>query len=544
MFNSKWSIYIAGLLSGLIILAMVVGIGYGFYKKKGPVLEAAKVWYKQLVTKQREKKVSQPSVISPGVQKDGAKEIIVRINAKKRMEKVNPLIYGSNLVAHVEYQPYIERFVKDIGITCFRFPGEDPGYHWKTSQSDFNTLSTNAPLNKIENVIEFCRNSGTKLIIQVNIASGTPKEAAEWVEFMNKKEETRVEYWELGNEVYGDWDKGYMKPAKYAAVIKAFASAMKKADPLIKIGADWATSWTEDFNIKLLKLAGEYIDFVSYHWYPNHTSPNHKYEGKIHPDPEEMMANSLQIPAIVQRMRWLVEKYVPKRKDKIEFTFLEWDGAWDGPNSDFSPYSQEIVQWSLANAIFYADALGQFAQNGVAVAAQYMLQGIDFGLIRGWDKEAGWGGQPWDERTVRPKALAIKLLSKYFGNVLLASSVQGSPVYYKKTDWWPDSYVGEVPYVSAYASIEERSGDIALVLINKHQKENLKVKLFLEGVSVDEKARLFVLNGPDILAQNEGHPGNVMIKEYTIENFKPESLYTLPAHSVNLIRIEVKNGGN
>ena len=38
---------------------------------------------------------------------------------------------------------------------------------------------------------------------------------------MNKETDTRVVYWEIGNEVYGDWDKAYMTGEEYAKKIGA-----------------------------------------------------------------------------------------------------------------------------------------------------------------------------------------------------------------------------------------------------------------------------------------------------------------------------------
>lgn len=192
----------------------------------------------------------------------------------------------------------------------------------------------------------------------------------------------------------------------------------------------------------------------------------------------------------------------------------------------------------MANAIFYADTLGQFALHGVTAANQYSFQEVMFGLIRGWDQEAGWGGSRWDGSTVRPKALALKLYARFFGNILIKSELSGSPTYFKRSDFRADSYTGEVPYVSAYASKFSDSDKLAIVLINKHSEKDYKIKIQLRDFAAQPYGALWVLNGPSLEAQNDGAPGEVTLKKYKVKGMGPEIDYTIPAHSVNLLQID------
>lgn len=472
-----------------------------------------------------------------GKPQQNTKEIKIQINPLREKRKISRLLYGSNLAPKMESEPDIIKFVNNIGLACFRFPGGHQGYRWKTGSFDYDTRCANSPLRNIDYLIEFCKKTGTKLILQVNVESGSAKEAAEWVANMNKKSGFYVEYWELGNEVYGEWDKGYMSAGRYADVIKEYAKAMKTEDPNIKIGANWAPARHENFNIEVIKSAADYIDFLSLHWYPNHINAEHKFEGRIHPTPEEVIANSMQIEVLVKRANEIIAQYAPQKTGKIEACFLEWDGAWDGPNSDFKPYSQGITQWSLANAIFYADCFGQFMQNNVTLSAHYDMQSINFGLIRGWDKDSGWGGYRWDGEIIRPKALAIKLFSQNFADVLVESTVTDAPYYYKKQDWWADSYSGKVPYISCYAAKSSQGEKLTIALINKHSDKPFKTTIELQGVIPDPQGEMLILHGPSISSQNDGRPNNVQISNYKIENIKPRFNYTIPPHSVVLLKI-------
>ncbi|MCK5013111.1 MAG: hypothetical protein KAS66_04780 [Candidatus Omnitrophica bacterium] len=460
------------------------------------------------------------------------------VHPKRKIREINPMIYGANLDTKTEFEMDVAKFAEDTGITSFRFPGGgSSGYRWKLGTFDFSDRFDNAPLSEIKNVIKFSKIVGVNIIIMVNIESGTPQEAADWVRFMNQSSEgMRVDYWELGNEVYGDWDTAYMPGQEYAKIIKAYSQAMKQADPTIKIGANWGGPRYSVFDEAIMKEAADYFDFLSFHWYPNHVDQYHKYKGRFHPLPKEIMANSMAVGEIVDRVTRMIDEYAPHRKGKIKIAFLEWDGSWDAVPSDLE-FEYKGMMWSLANGIFYADTLGHYARHGILMAHQFCFQEVMFGLIRGWDKEAGWGGSRWDGKTIRPKALALKLFARHFGDILIESKMKGSPNYDKKRDWRADSYTGEVPYVEAYASTFSQERKIAIVLTNKHASQNFKVNISLEGVNPQDTGYVWILNGPDLEAQNDGSPGTVDIKKYDLSGVKKKFTYDIPAHSVNLLEI-------
>lgn len=459
------------------------------------------------------------------------------VNVDKPVRPISPLIYGSNLTSKTEFEMDVAKFGKDLGITNFRFPGGNSfGYRWKLGKYDFNDRFDQTPLSKIDSIIKYCGIVNTQLIIQVNIESGTAQEAADWVQFMNKGAGMRVDYWELGNEVYGNWDKGYMSGEEYVETIEQYSKLMKKVDPTIKIGADWGGPKYQEFDKTVIKKAADHIDFVSYHWYPNHINNKHRYQERNHPFPKEIMANSLAVGNMVSRFEHMVKEYAPHRQGEIEFTVMEWDGSWDGVASDLA-YQHKGRLWSLANAIFHADALGQFAKHGITVANQYAFQEVMFGFIRGWDVQAGWGGSRWDGKTIRPKALAFKLFARYFGDILIESTLSGSPSYYKQADWWADSYTGDVPYVSGYASKSSSDNMVAMALINKHGEKDFQINISINGAELSDKGEVWILTGPGLKDQNDGSPGVIAVKKYDLNNIKNKFSYNVPARSVNLLKI-------
>ncbi len=486
-------------------------------------------------------KISGLKSISTTLSKKPKPQVVIDVYPLKEIQKINKYIYGSNLAAKTEFEMDVAKFGKDIGISLFRFPGGGAeGYRWKSGTFDFSNRFDKAPLSKIDNVIKFCNIVGAKLLIQINIESATAKEAAEWVDYMNHKKGFYVKYWEIGNEPYGDWEKDYMSAAEYAALLRQYSFEMKKVDPSIKIGGCIGGPNYESFDKEVIQKAGDYIDFVSYHWYPNHVNKHHPYKGSIHPSAEDIMANSLAVGKIIQRVNDMVKRYAPQREGEIKVAFLEWDGSWDAVSSDLD-YKYKGMSWSLANAIFYADTLGQFAVHGVEVACNFNFQEVMFGYIRGWDKDAGWGGSRWDGETIRPKALAMKLFARYFGDILITSKFRNPPPSYKKeSDWRPDSYTGDVPYISVYASKFSNEKKLSIVLINKHPHDNFNIKINLHNIIPEKQGHVWILTGPDLKAQNDGTPGNVAISTFRAEGITKEFLYKSPPHSVTLMNINYK----
>ncbi|MBD3245492.1 MAG: hypothetical protein GF333_00590 [Candidatus Omnitrophica bacterium] len=469
--------------------------------------------------------------------------VSIVIDPASEGNEVSELLWGSNLCAKMESNTIIRKLVRHLGLTCFRFPGGgSPGWRWKTGEGDFSPKMKRMMLADVDYLVDFLRDTGTELIMQVNIESGTAEEAAELVRYLNKEKDFRVEYWELGNEAYGGWDNAHTTAGNYAKIVREYSTAMKAVDPTIKIGANWGETYYNkvQWDQTILKEAGRYIDFVSIHWYPNHINKEHAYKGRVHPYPKEVMANHRQIPRMIERVHSLIDTYAPYREGEIEVTFLEWDGAWDAPSSDPSPpFAEGNAMWSLANALFYADTLGEFARHGVTVSAHYNFQECMFGLIRGWDKPWGWGGSPWDQKIIRPKGYAIQLYADHFGDVMVESHVHNSPVYYKENDWWPSSYTGEVPYVTCYASKFKTGNKLGVILVNKHEKDDIEVKMRVKGTNGTMTCTPWVLTGPGLMESNENSPDSIAIEAVTEFTAEGAFEYTLPARSVTALEIEL-----
>lgn len=118
----------------------------------------------------------------------------------------------------------------------------------------------------VEEFVQLTRYVGAEPLICVRWTGKTPRDAAAEVEYFNGGTDTRwgrvraknghtepyrVKYWQIGNEIGG---------VKYDDSVRAFAEAMKRVDPSIKILSSFPSAET-------LKLGGGYLDYLCPHHY-------------------------------------------------------------------------------------------------------------------------------------------------------------------------------------------------------------------------------------------------------------------------------------
>ena len=75
----------------------------------------------------------------------------------------------------------------------------------------------------------------------------------------------RVKYWEIGNEIWGDWVRGHSDAATYARNLTRYVDAMRAVDPSIELIAvgDNDMAW----NRTVLGAPARRIDYLAIHHY-------------------------------------------------------------------------------------------------------------------------------------------------------------------------------------------------------------------------------------------------------------------------------------
>ena len=186
------------------------------------------------------------------------------------------------------HDPDVVRLMKDLDVSLLRFPGGNfaSGYHWRDGVGPrekrvmmHNPAWKGAEYNHVgtHEWMAFAEAIGAEPFICVNCGDGTPVEAAEWVRYCNEPADAplgklraanghpapfAVRLWEVGNELWGDWQIGHCTPEEYAQRYDAFSKAMLDANPNLRLIANGGP---DDWNERFLKAVTEPVRSLSVH---------------------------------------------------------------------------------------------------------------------------------------------------------------------------------------------------------------------------------------------------------------------------------------
>ncbi|WP_436927550.1 alpha-L-arabinofuranosidase C-terminal domain-containing protein [Halosimplex amylolyticum] len=170
------------------------------------------------------------------------------------------LLYPTDHVDHAD--PEVVELLRESDLPLLRWPGGNfvSGYHWQDGIGPVDERPTkpNPAWDGLEynlfgtdEFMQFCEHVGCEPMICVNAGDGTPEEAAKWVEYCNgDPEETEmgrlraehghpepydVTHWEIGNELWGQWQTHWTTATGYADRYERFREAMLEVDADIDI---------------------------------------------------------------------------------------------------------------------------------------------------------------------------------------------------------------------------------------------------------------------------------------------------------------------
>ena len=319
--------------------------------------------------------------------------------------------------------------VKAVNHKVIRFPGglSSDEYHWQEglAKKDANVDT--------DEFLEFCEKVGCEPMITVNFGSGTPQEAAAWVEYLNIKKNRHVRYWEIGNELYGNWHKFYCSADSYGKRAVEFVNAMKKVDPSILIAAVWDLDG--EWNKGVFTHLKDVVDAIVIHNYPQSAGEENDIA---------LLSSPQTLDNIISRLKQQLADYGQKGK-RYQIWLTEWNSV------DFNPGPQTL---SIVNGLFVADYLGMLAKHNIDQASYWAIQnglfeqGGDYGYLSRSDFSGGAG-------IPRPSYWAFRMASE---------SLRGTLV----------KCVSDDKKVTAYAN-NHKDGTKSILIINKYPKTSTTV---------------------------------------------------------------------
>lgn len=319
----------------------------------------------------------------------------------------------------------IEGF-KQLEPPVIRWPGGcyADTYHWRdgignrtdrpvTYNENFGTYERDTNQFGTDEFLRFCKIVGAKPWININMLSGSIAEMREWMEYCNREENTSisaervrntsqqivpVEYWGLGNEVWGGG--GMMTAQGYAQEYRKFATAMPSFSGIDKAeytkmkriasGPDGnkpkeRVRWTIDFFNELAQYRMPPIDGYDlhfYNWNMKQISQNEVEFDRIEWD--EVIQSSFELEEVIQEQRALIEQglaqipepegFFPAPPKQCALIVGEW-GNWHA--SAFRNRPALFQQCTMRDAVTTALTLDIFHRNADKVQMACVAQSVN-----------------------------------------------------------------------------------------------------------------------------------------------------------------------
>ncbi len=249
--------------------------------------------------------------------------------------------------------------------------------------------------------MDFLDQIGAEAFLSVNVGSGTPQEAAEWLEYLTTAQPTalakeraanghpapyKIAYLGIGNE---SWDcGGNMTPDYYLSQLKIYSRFVRNFNPaqqdkqrMLKIavgpggGEPRFTEWTE----AVMKAYQNHqwswdIDGLSLHSYTVvRWPPAYASVGFGEKEYSQILKSTLEMEGLVSKYSAMMDKYDPQKK--VALAVDEW-GAWYAPLPGSNP-GFLVQQNSLRDAILAALNLNIFARHADRVRMANIAQMIN-----------------------------------------------------------------------------------------------------------------------------------------------------------------------
>jgi alpha-N-arabinofuranosidase len=246
---------------------------------------------------------------------------------------------------------------------------------------------------------DFIEQIGADAYISGNVGSGSPREVAEWLEYLTSDKPTalqqeraanghvapyQVEFFGIGNETWGCG--GSMTPEEYAGEYRKFATFAKSFNPAqageakmqrIASGADGEnTAWTEVMMKHYLERVFSWdMEGLSLHYYSGFDKfpPTGIATGFDEAQYAKLLRSTLKMDDLVARHSAIMDKYDPGKK--VALVVDEW-GAWYSAEQGTNPQFLH-QQNSQRDAILAALNLDIFARHADRVRMANIAQTIN-----------------------------------------------------------------------------------------------------------------------------------------------------------------------
>lgn len=436
--------------------------------------------------------------------------------------------------------------LKELQVPLVRWPGGcfADEYHWrhgigpqKSRPVGVNTnwggvLEDNAV--GTHEFFELAEMLGADTYVNANLGTGSPQEAAEWLEYMTsdskstlaelrrkngRDEPFKVDYYAVGNEAWGCG--GHMTPEYYMHLYNHWVTFFKtpsgRTPKFIASGGHTDdTSWTET----ILDMAKRPVAGISFHFYTLPTGDwDKKGAARNFPESEwfSTFAQTQRMEGFIQANKKVMDEKDPQKK--VGFYVDEW-GTWydveEGTNPGFL-YQQNTLRDALVAAVNF-NIFHKHADRVHMSNIAQMVNVLQAMILT--DKE---------KMVKTPTYYAYKLFVPFQDATSLPISVGEMDKY---------TLDGKtLDQVSVSAAIG-KDGHTYVALVNLHPTKATQVKAALKGLNATQKVTGEILTHEKMDAHNDfGTPDVVVPQPFTADISQGNLSVDLPAKSVVVLKI-------
>jgi alpha-N-arabinofuranosidase len=483
---------------------------------------------------------------------------VINLHTQFQVGRVDPRIFGGFLehmgraVYQGIYDPQSKHADGDgfrtdtlgalnrLQMTAMRYPGGNfaSGYHWmdgvgpRSQRPMIRELAWQSMESNQFGTDEFVQLSKQMKwtpMITVNLGTGTPEEARNWLEYCNSPAGTKysnmraangsiephaIKLWCLGNEMDGPWQLGHVPADQYAIRAQQAAKMMKDLDPSIELVAGGSCSiglpTYMEWDRQVLEYLGSQVNYISLH----------RYVGNPQDDTADYLAVTRSIDRQIEEMD-AVCRYVQAKKHlktRAYLCFDEWNVWYKNQEMDgqgkVAPHLIEEV-YNLEDALVVAGFLNSFIRHADVVKIANLAQIVNVIapiLTRG------------DEMLIQSIFFPFEMFSSRRDGIALQTQISG-PTYEGHTN-------GNVPYVDTSTILD---GDLLHVFaVNRSLSESAPIEIHLADRLITSLESAEILTGPHAKAANSyEQPQVIQSRSWTeAKAVNGQAIFALPPLSL------------
>jgi alpha-L-arabinofuranosidase len=398
-----------------------------------------------------------------------------------------------------------------LAFTAMRYPGGNfsSGYHWldgigprKYRPTVFEPASQSIEPNQFgtDEFMHMSKVMDWQPMMTVNMGTGTPEEARNWLEYCNSPAGTKysdlrvknghpdpynVKLWCLGNEMDGPWQLGHLSADQYAERAQQTAKMMKYTDPSIELVACGSSEvglpTYMEWDRTVLEYLGDDADYISLHL----------YLGKWKNDTRDYLAVTNSIDHIIEE-RDAVCRYVQARKrhkKRYYIAFDEWNVWYRTQNAEsvngHGKFAQHLVEeeYNLEDALVVAGFLNSFIRHADVVKIANLAQVVN--VIA----------------PILTRGDNMLLQSIYYPLLLYANRHDGEALQLViRGPGYESQMYGYINFIDASAILG--NGRLHVFLVNRSIDEPATIELFNVGIPINSVISAEIVTGPSAIACN------------------------------------------